>query len=305
MDAMQVKLEVQEAFGACFAITGLQPYTVATRISQDALAAGLLPDITKVSGSTTHAIIDGGEWRASLKYTAPATQESKILDHLLWFKDWSMIPKVYVANGNWIVTEYIKSDWRYSDAPVKFVTGLFDILRDFERFTKPVDLPLVDMSRYLSGKFLDEVIVWLGTDALVFAEYLGALEKVKSLANNGYGDMPLTLSHGDFQPGNIIYDHTDKCWVVDWADCRMRPRGFDIAWLLQGLVGVYKLSEEEAKGLWNEYNQDGDEATRNHLLNRVVSAVKYARNATGRPEQITAFGNNLKSLAYLLGELDA
>lgn len=42
---------------------------------------------------------------------------------------------------------------------------------------------------------------------------------------------PLGLVHGDFQPGNILYQDGEACGIIDWELASIGAQGLDIGWL--------------------------------------------------------------------------
>ncbi len=61
--------------------------------------------------------------------------------------------------------------------------------------------------------------------------------------------IPLTLSHGDIQPGNIwVEDRTQKIYIIDWESVEMRSSWYDEELLFGGLRmvgGLKKISESK------------------------------------------------------------
>jgi hypothetical protein len=58
---------------------------------------------------------------------------------------------------------------------------------------------------------------------------------------------PLTLIHGDFRLGNILFGTRDgepACWVIDWEDIMLWNGMFDVAWFLGGCLRVADSDEE-------------------------------------------------------------
>src|SRR5690606_27830553 len=45
-------------------------------------------------------------------------------------------------------------------------------------------------------------------------------------------DEPVGLVHGDFQPGNILYDRGAATGVIDWDLAAIGPQGIDVGWLM-------------------------------------------------------------------------
>ena len=53
---------------------------------------------------------------------------------------------------------------------------------------------------------------------------------------NGQEPVPVSLSHGDLQPGNIWVENiTDKLYIIDWESCQRRSTWYDKATLYDGL----------------------------------------------------------------------
>ena len=49
-------------------------------------------------------------------------------------------------------------------------------------------------------------------------------------------EIPVSLSHGDLQPGNIwVENATDRLYIIDWESCERRSTWYDKATLYQGL----------------------------------------------------------------------
>lgn len=51
--------------------------------------------------------------------------------------------------------------------------------------------------------------------------------------------IPLVMSHGDFQTGNIWVDKTEKVWIYDWETVAKRPIWYDTSVLQYSLRRVY------------------------------------------------------------------
>lgn len=53
---------------------------------------------------------------------------------------------------------------------------------------------------------------------------------------SGQEPVPVSLSHGDLQPGNIwVENTTDKLYIIDWESCQRRSTWYDQATLYEGL----------------------------------------------------------------------
>lgn len=58
------------------------------------------------------------------------------------------------------------------------------------------------------------------------------LKKLCTIAGSKRVQMPVTLSHGDLQTGNIWVDKTGKTWIYDWETVGVRSIWYDMATLL-------------------------------------------------------------------------
>lgn len=75
----------------------------------------------------------------------------------------------------------------------------------------------------------------LSRDLIIrFSDYIKNLQSALSV----YADhkVELALTHGDFQPANLLYDH-GKCWIIDWEYADKRCRAYDA--LCYGLMSRF------------------------------------------------------------------
>lgn len=57
-----------------------------------------------------------------------------------------------------------------------------------------------------------------------------------AVLQNDSGLIPVSLSHGDLQPGNVwVENGTDKLYIIDWESCERRSTWYDQAMLYEGL----------------------------------------------------------------------
>ena len=70
---------------------------------------------------------------------------------------------------------------------------------------------------------------------------------IERLAASAGDSIELALSHGDFQPGNILLEEGDHLWVTDWEYSARRQRHYDIL--------VYGLRSRFARGLAGRIGQ--------------------------------------------------
>ena len=63
-----------------------------------------------------------------------------------------------------------------------------------------------------------------------------ACDKLLQILQNDSGMVPVSLSHGDLQAGNIwVENHTDKLYIIDWESCQERSTWYDRATLYEDL----------------------------------------------------------------------
>lgn len=64
----------------------------------------------------------------------------------------------------------------------------------------------------------------------------GWAEAAQSLCSRLVGNMPpddrLTLVHGDYQPGNLLFDGDRLCGIIDWDLATLAHPGLDVGWLM-------------------------------------------------------------------------
>ena len=68
------------------------------------------------------------------------------------------------------------------------------------------------------------------------AAFWQVAEKLLIVLRNAEEMIPVSLSHGDLQPGNIwVENGTDKIYIIDWESWRNRSTWYDLAVLYEGL----------------------------------------------------------------------
>ncbi len=100
---------------------------------------------------------------------------------------------------------------------------------------------------------LDTVFNRRGCRARLFGP---AATVVDSLWDDKVITAPMTLTHGDYQSGNVIWDNGTMTGIIDWEGASRGPAGYDIGWcrfdlyLLYGehIADVFLAAYEEASG---------------------------------------------------------
>ncbi|WP_067515004.1 phosphotransferase [Endozoicomonas ascidiicola] len=68
-------------------------------------------------------------------------------------------------------------------------------------------------------------------------QFVDFLRKLRGILNEHTDHkIELVLSHGDFQPANLLVDH-GKCWIIDWEYAATRSRSYDA--LCYGLMSRF------------------------------------------------------------------
>ena len=98
-------------------------------------------------------------------------------------------------------------------------------------------IPAVDWAMKLQKETADLLKRVEAMGKMVNTEALQAvLERLSRVLCSSEDDVPVSLSHGDLQPGNIwVENGTDKLYIIDWESCAQRSVWYDRAALYEGL----------------------------------------------------------------------
>ncbi len=95
-------------------------------------------------------------------------------------------------------------------------------LRDFRQYSETLDGSLSTLG--------------MAESMLAFKSGLDEIET--EMQNLSYNSLPKVVIHGDYKPGNILFQGNNVAAVIDFARSRNEARLFDIAKTISGLVGT-------------------------------------------------------------------
>lgn len=103
-------------------------------------------------------------------------------------------------------------------------------LPDIHRFDWQTDLGEWDPPEPLS----DKVSRWRRIYAQALdPSWTAAGARIEALLLETLPDgEPIGLFHGDYQPGNVLYDHTRLSGIIDWELAGVGPQLIDVGWLM-------------------------------------------------------------------------
>lgn len=101
----------------------------------------------------------------------------------------------------------------------------------------------------------------------------------------------LVFSHGDYQPGNVLFRHAEVRGVVDWLDAAPRERGFDVAYC-RAVLAVYPGGD--APDVFRHFYEERVGTQVDCQSWDRVLALRSVRGARGRwPEAFARLGVNI------------
>ncbi len=74
-----------------------------------------------------------------------------------------------------------------------------------------------------------------------------AVERVRRL---GWDDLPAVAVHGDYHQFNCRFDGDELVAIVDFDNCRLEPRLYDVAYASDFMLALDWRRESEQRGLW-------------------------------------------------------
>lgn len=287
-----------------------EPIEESVRLSNVAKKLGVLFAAHKCNEITLHAVIgfqtEDGSDQAFVKYTRPASCEGDVMLKLLQYQGQLCIPTLYYADNHWIVTRYIDNHFSYLSDSERFMKTALDRLYHIQAYNpENITIEREDrLERYLDEAKLDRIDRWIGEQRVVPAEELCAdMKTIADIRREAQtilaeiGRLELVLSHGDYQPCNILCVCDGACYVVDWADCAFRPKYLDIAWLLQGLEAAYDMLPKVSWNFWLSFKDRQGLEDIPYFIYRVLSGLKYASNIVAYEEHILVFLRHLSLIS--------